>query len=172
MPVLKYAAQLCKVLAASGTGEGKLDLIRELIVRNPLATAEEAYEQLQRSPHRCTRDTLMKARRAIETGTVGASATPEAVPTIEDQATAFIESQKNAAAKQQIRATGPKFDASGVWAPKLATAPAPDAPSLPSLGIQPQGNSEPSTGSEPSTPSTAATSSGTGSPPPSSGEKK
>lgn len=66
-PVVTDAATLCKRLRESFTGVSKLQVIRDLLARNPDATAEQAYSALvedQTVPQK----TLDKARGIIDKG--------------------------------------------------------------------------------------------------------
>lgn len=69
MPAIADAATLLIELKKSGTGEGKLDLIRDLLKTNPDATAEDAINVLANSPN-ITQRTLEKAMQLAEHGEV------------------------------------------------------------------------------------------------------
>lgn len=68
MASFKHAFQLCQALRKSGTGEGKLAILRDLLTRKPTASAEEGIQHLIASG-RCVPETIAKARHLIDHGT-------------------------------------------------------------------------------------------------------
>ena len=69
MPAITDAATLLIELKKSGTGESKLDLLRDLLTTNPDATAEEAINVLANA-HHVTQRTVEKAMQLAEHGEV------------------------------------------------------------------------------------------------------
>ena len=69
MPAITDAATLLIELKKTGTGEGKLELIRDLLTANPEATAEEAINAMANTPS-VTQRTLQKAMQLAEHGQV------------------------------------------------------------------------------------------------------
>lgn len=82
---LQFGYELGIRLRESGTGEGKLDIIRELLARKPTASAEEVFIHMKNSG-RVHPKTLEKARTLIEEGTLPAeAAVPEKPIFLEDE---------------------------------------------------------------------------------------
>lgn len=99
MPAITDAATLLIELKKSGTGESKLDLLRDLLTTNPDATAEEAINVLANA-HHVTQRTVEKAMQLAEHGEV---LVVEEVKTLslEEQ---ILQRRKQAAAESQKKA--------------------------------------------------------------------
>jgi hypothetical protein len=65
---IKGAAELCAALRRSGTGENKLEFIRQLLMTKPNATAEEAIQALEAGKPHVRRETIEKATSLMLTG--------------------------------------------------------------------------------------------------------
>lgn len=69
MPAITDAATLLVELKKSGTGDSKLDLLRDLLTTNPDATADDAINVLANA-HHVTQRTVEKAMQLAEHGEV------------------------------------------------------------------------------------------------------
>lgn len=83
-PFLTTCAALCRALRQSGTGNDKLNVLRDLLTKNPNATAEEGYDALDRATNIVVQRTLDKARGLIDRGEVPGDDTPATTTPIED----------------------------------------------------------------------------------------
>lgn len=122
MPAITDAATLLIALKQSGTGEGKLDVIREVLKTNPDATADDAINALANVPT-VTQKTLTKAMQLAEHGEVLPEPEVKTL-TLEEQ---ILERRKQAAQENQKQAV----------LTKLATEFADPAPNQPGAS-QPQ----------------------------------
>ena len=124
MPAITDAATLLIELKKSGTGDGKLDTIRDVLRLNPDATAEEAINAMANTPS-VTQRTLQKAMQLAEHGAVLPE--PEVkTMTLEEQ---ILERRKLAAVVKQKEAVLDKL------ATEFAPTTSPDSPVPPPVQI-------------------------------------
>lgn len=118
MPSITDAATLLIELKKSGTGEGKLDLIRDLLKTNPDATAEDAINVLANSPN-ITQRTLEKAMQLAEHGEVLVVQEVKTL-SLEEQ---ILQRRKQAVAENQKKAVLDKLAADKLAAESQSKTP-------------------------------------------------